>query len=693
MVILNESLRLKKELTFLSVFALSLGATLSSGFFLLPGIAYKEAGPAVVVTYLIALLPLIPGILSKIELSTAMPRAGGVYYFLDRSVGPAVGTIAGIGTWLALALKVAFALVGMGAYLRLFWPELPLNLIAIGLAVLFGIVNWLGAKKSGGTQIALVASTLALLVLFAIRGIPEINADHFSDFFGKGTDAILATAGMVCISYIGLTKIASVSEEVRSPEKTLPRAMFAAMAAATVIYAVGTWIMVGVIPGEDLAGTYTPVADAAKIIAGPVGSITMTIAACLAFVSVANAGILGASRYPLAMARDKIFPAPLQALGRFGTPTFAIALTVVVIVIVIVVFDPLSIAKLAAAFQLLLFAGNCLAVVVMRWSRIESYDPGYRAPLYPYIQLVGIVAPFILISEMGSRPTLFSGGLVAAGALWYLLYARSRVDRRGAMSQIFSKVDHRGGDLDRELRGILKEKGLRDHDPFDETVVRAHVLDAESGMSFEDMVLWASHRVAEQGGGEVEDLVAAFMEGTRTGATPVTGGVALPHVRVTGLEQPEMVIVRTCQGVRIPVGNLAGEIGSSEPIFAVFFLISPQGDPGLHLRLLAQLATRVDEQGFQEQWVSETGGERSLKEILLRDERFISVVIRPEGPTAEIVNIAIRELRLPEGALVALVHRGGEDIVPSGRTMLRAGDRLSIIGEEGAITKVRERFE
>ncbi|MHC4909236.1 MAG: amino acid permease, partial [Planctomycetota bacterium] len=558
MVILNESLRLKKELTFLSVFALSLGATLSSGFFLLPGIAYKEAGPAVVVTYLIALLALIPGILSKIELSTAMPRAGGVYYFLDRSVGPAVGTIAGIGTWLALALKVAFALVGMGAYLRLFWPELPLNLIAIGLAVLFGIVNWLGAKKSGATQIALVASTLALLVLFAIRGIPEINADHFSDFFGKGTDAILATAGMVCISYIGLTKIASVSED-----------------------------MVGVSPGEDLAGTYTPVADAAKIIAGPVGSITMTIAACLAFVSVANAGILGASRYPLAMARDKIFPAPLQALGRFGTPTFAIALTVVVIVIVIVVFDPLSIAKLAAAFQLLLFAGNCLAVVVMRWSRIESYDPGYRAPLYPYVQLVGIVAPFILISEMGSRPTLFSGGLVAAGALWYLLYARSRVGRRGAMSQIFSKVDHRGGDLDRELRGILKEKGLRDHDPFDETVVRAHVLDAESGMSFEDMVLWASHRVAEQGGGEVEDLVAAFMEGTRTGATPVTGGVALPHVRVTGLEQPEMVIVRTCQGVRIPVGNLAGEIGSSEPIFAVFFLISPQGDPGLHLRLLA----------------------------------------------------------------------------------------------------------
>ena len=99
---------LKKELTLLNVYAIATGTTLSAGFFLLPGIAFNEAGPAVVLSYLIAAIPLIPAMFSMAELATAMPRAGGAYYFLDRSMGPFVGTIGGMGTWLALVLKTAF---------------------------------------------------------------------------------------------------------------------------------------------------------------------------------------------------------------------------------------------------------------------------------------------------------------------------------------------------------------------------------------------------------------------------------------------------------------------------------------------------------------------------------------------------------------------------------------------------------
>ena len=93
---------LKKELTILNVYAIATGTTLSAGFFLLPGIACNEAGPAVGLSYMIAAIPLIPAMFSMVELSTAMPRAGGAYYFLDRSMGPFVGTIGGLGTWLAL---------------------------------------------------------------------------------------------------------------------------------------------------------------------------------------------------------------------------------------------------------------------------------------------------------------------------------------------------------------------------------------------------------------------------------------------------------------------------------------------------------------------------------------------------------------------------------------------------------------
>ena len=107
--------RLPKELKLRDVYTIATGATLSAGLFLLPGLAAEQAGPAIVLCYMLAAVPLVPAMLAVVELATAMPRAGGAYYFLDRSLGSLAGTIGGLGTWLALVLKTAFALVGIGA--------------------------------------------------------------------------------------------------------------------------------------------------------------------------------------------------------------------------------------------------------------------------------------------------------------------------------------------------------------------------------------------------------------------------------------------------------------------------------------------------------------------------------------------------------------------------------------------------
>ena len=693
----------KKHLGLFGVFALATGATLSSGFFLLPSYATQIAGPAVVLAYLIAGLLLIPPMLSKIELGTAMPRSGGAYYFLDRSLGPMVGTIGGLGIWLALLLKTAFALVGMSAYIQLFLPaetsDSIYTVIAIGLVVFFGGLNILGAKKTTSFQIVLVVMLLALLGWFLTAGSLEIKPANFSNFLGEGSGNILSAAGLVFISYVGVTKVISVAGEIKNPERNLPLGLFLAIGTAITVYIVGLTVMVGVSGTEgvmyiDGEINLTPVSTVASDITGSsTGGFIMAIAAIFAFLSVANAGILSASRYPLAMSRDHLLPPLLRKVDGKGTPIIGIIVSASFIILVILFLDPLKIAKLASAFQLLMFALLCISVIVMREAKLDSYDPGFRAPFYPWLQIVGTLSCISIICVMGWLPIIFSCGIVVMGIVWYFAYARKRVDRYGAIYHIFERLGRkRFVALDAELREILKEKGLRAHDPFDEIVAKSRVIDAPRGASFEDIVASASQELASLLPATATALSDGFLEGTRVGATPVTGGVALPHLRVPNIEQPLMVIARSRDGITIKIGDVFGGNREEQAIHAIFFLVSPESDPSQHLRLLAQLAGHVDQEGFMPKWLTATTNQ-SMKEILLREDRFASLALISGTATESLVNLPIHKLGFPEDCLVALIHRRGHMVIPRGSTVLEEGDQLTIIGNERGIRALKDQFK
>ena len=692
----NTGTKLKKELRLFDVYALATGATLSAGLFLLPGPAFAEAGPAMVLCYLLAAIPLIPAMLCIVELSTAMPKAGGAYYFLERSLGPLVGTVGGVGTWLALVLKTSFALVGLGAYVALFFdpPEWAVKAIAISFALGFGALNLLGSKKSGKMQRVLVIGLLIVLSAFMALGLPQFEATHFEGFFGKGSDAILATAGMVYISYVGVTNVASVSEEVSDPERNLPRGVFLSLGTALLVYTVCTLILVSVVPADQLAATNTPMADGAAAFAGTAGKVLVSFAAILAFFSVANAGILASSRYPLAMSRDGLMP---EALGRVsksrGAPVTSIVLTVVVIVAIVIGLDPLKIAKLASAFQLLIFALLCGAVIVMRESGLDSYDPGYKAPFYPWLPLFGLMAPFFLIFQMGWLPTIFAGGLVMAGVGWYTFYGKERVKRKGAIFHVFARLgEDRHEGLDTELRGILKEKGLRENDPFESLVMDAVVLDVEEVKDFDHLVNQVAGALAGRTGHSPEVFVKGFTEGTLTGATPVAKGVALPHMHLKEIAGPIIALVRVRNELRFLAGDVFGKTSLTEGVNAAFFLVSPGDDPAQHLRLLAQLASRIDQQDFLDKWLA-AENELALREVFLRDDRYVSVEVTHANRAADWVGQELRVLGLPQGCLVAAVRRHGRTIVPRGHTCLEEGDRLLIFGEPEVIAGLYARFE
>ncbi|MFQ5697560.1 MAG: amino acid permease [Myxococcota bacterium] len=685
--------RLRRELGARDVFAISTGTTLASGFFLLPGLAAEQAGPALVLAYLLAAVPLLPAMLSILELATALPRAGGTYYFLDRSLGPLAGTIGGFGTLLALVLKSAFALIGMGAYLRLFVPELPLAPLAAGVALVLGLLSLLGSRASGRFQVALVAILLGILAVFFGGSLPVVELSRLRGALGVDARAILSTAGLVYVSYIGLTGVVSLSEEVHDPERNLPLGVLVSLATTVVIYVVGTWVMVGVLGAEDLAGDMTAAASVAFKAMGPVAGWTVTGAALLASVSVANAGIMAASRYPLAMSRDHLFPRAFIQIGPRGVPTRAVLATVGWIVAIVLFLDPLEIAEIAGAFQLLVFALLNLAVVVMRESRIESYDPGFRSPLYPWMQIFGMLAPLVLIAGMGIGAVIFTLAVVAGASAWYFSYAHAHVARGGAILHVFERLGRgRFAGLEVELRGILKEKGLRRGDRFEEVVARAQILDLEAPLEFEALVRRAASALADSLGCSADLLARGFLEGTRIGATPVEHGVAIPHLRVPGIEAPELVVVRSRLGLRIDAGTPYGEPRSSDAIRAVFFLVSPEGDASQHLRFLAQLAVRVEEEEFMRSWLAAADA-HGLRDALLHSDRSLSIVLRRGAPSEAWVDRPVSALDLPDGCLLAVVYRGDEGFVPGAETLLYEGDRVLAIGDTAAIDRLRERFE
>ncbi len=700
--------RLERNLRLFDVYVISTGAMISSGFFLLPGLAASYTGPSVVLAYVLAGLLVVPALVSQAELATAMPRAGGAYYFLDRTLGPLVGTIGGIGTWLTLVLKSGFALIGMGAYLQLVL-DVPILPTTIAVTVVFALLNILGTRESTGMLRGLVIALLTIVGFFIVHGVVDVIASQgsvfparrFTPFMTNGVDGMLSTIGLVFVSYIGLTNVASLAEEIEDPERNIPLGMVLALATVTTVYAVGVYVMVAVLGVPVLSESLTPVADAASMftrwLPGSLGLWLMVGAAIAAFVAMANAGILAASRYPLAMARDRLFPDAFSMTGRLGTPVLSILFTCGLLIVFLLLLDVEGVAKLASALQLLIFCLINVAVIVMRESHIESYDPGFRSPLYPWMQLAGVIVPLVLVAEMGWLPVLFSMGVIAACFGWYTYYASSRIEREGALYHVFARLGRRRFEgLEQELRVIMKEKGARAADPFDEVVARALVLDVSEKTPLDDLIRNASIQLASRLPATSMELEESFTRGLQMGGTPVAHGAALLHMKLSDFDASELLVVLCRSGLVVDAaaGEAEQEIareGAVTPIQAMFFLASGKADPGRHLRILAQIASRVEEEGFLAELLG-AADEQKLKEILLRDDRFLSLRIE-SGRRSEVLDgKALRDLYMPDGTLVALIRRGDESIIPRGGTVLRKGDRLTFIGEPRGVRALSEQF-
>lgn len=610
---------LKKELGLLGVFSIAAGAMISSGLFILPGIAFAKAGPAMILSYIIAGLLVIPALLSKAELVTAMPKAGGDYFYITRSMGLAAGTVAGLASWLSLSLKTAFALMGMGIFTLLISPTLStpaIKLIAVALCLVFMLINLLGIKEAGITQILLVLFLIIILGLYVVRGFIDIEPSRFEPFMPNGFGRVLATAGLVFISFGGLTKVASVAEEIKNPKVNVPLGMILAFVIVLGLYVSVAFITVGVLNPDTLKGSLIPISAGAKTFWGIGGVIVTAIAALLAFVSTANAGIMSASRYPLAMSRDEILPVFFSKINkRFNTPHSAIILTTMIMVITILFLDLEALVKAASTMLLLLYMSANLAIIVMRESRLQNYQPSFRAPLYPYLQIVGILGYFFLIYDMGLLTLSMTAIFIGCALLWYLGYVRPRIRRESALMYVVERITDRQivtDTLRDELREVVKEREEIIEDEFDHLVKDALILDFENEMSFDEFIKIAADELGKRHDVLPKKFIKLFIEREKQSCTALRPGLAIPHIIIDGKNEFDVLLVRAKQGIIFP--------DAPEPVHIVFVLVGTRDMRHSHLRALMAIAQIAQQHDFDEKWLS-AATTKDLRDIMLLGTR------------------------------------------------------------------------
>ena len=421
------------------VIIISLSAMLP-GIFVTPTFAAEIMGPGIWLAYLVAASVVLPGALSKSELSSGMPSSGGSYVYLERTYGPLIGTISGLGLWASFLLKSAFSLIGFSAYFIVvttyFDIEMELMTLSMSALVLIVVVNLLGVSKVKAVQAPIVFMTVALLTLICI-------ASFFSDGFDASIpiDGALKTNGwklaeaaaFVFVAYAGVTKVAAIGGEVKNPEKNLPAGILLSLLIATVIYsAIAFLMMAAITPGEqwwiggDGKVVENPIWVFAETVAGTKFGVVAAALSVLTMISMALAGILASSRFLFAMARDNLLPQALEEVNvKFETPHWPIILTGAAMALAIFYVPLKDVVKLASGFKIMIFMMiNSCVIILRQTSKEHDWNPSYKSPMYPYIQLWGIIAGAVLIAFIGNKAFIGAAAAVAAGAATYYLYGR-----------------------------------------------------------------------------------------------------------------------------------------------------------------------------------------------------------------------------------------------------------------------------
>ncbi|MFI7586829.1 amino acid permease [Spongisporangium articulatum] len=414
----HEGEGLKKSVGAGQLTAFGVGAIIGTGIFVVIGEGALTAGPAVVISFVLAAVACVFSALSYAELASSIPVSGSAYTYSYATLGELVAWIIGWDLILEYGVSVAAVAVGWGGNVNEFlqsafgW-QLPdaismspsdggvFNLPAVFIVAVITFLLVRGTRESARANLIMVGIKLLILVFFIVIAFLNFNPSHFDDFSPKGVDGITTAASVIFFAFIGFDAVSTGSEEANNPKRDLPLAIIGSLVICTIFYVLVAAGAIGIASPQTLGGSDAPLAAALRDGAGISWAAgILAFGALVAITSVVLVIMYGQTRIFFAMCRDGLLPRGLATVHpRYGTPA-RLTIGMGVLIAILAALVPLGeIVKLVNIGTLFAFILVNIGVIVLRRTRPDMPRP-YRVPLSPVFPGLGILFALYLMKDL-----------------------------------------------------------------------------------------------------------------------------------------------------------------------------------------------------------------------------------------------------------------------------------------------------
>jgi amino acid transporter len=411
--------RLRRELGLFSTTMLGMGGAICAGVFVTLGYASTLAGTSLILVMVFGGVINLLTMLSFAELGSALPHAGGEYTFVRIAYEGFMPFATGWFEWTSNIFYASFSALGFGNLLSYVFPGVNVPLVAVVTILAFTLLNIKGIKEAGLVEAGMVLVLLCILVAFIARGLSTPSVTDLTISSPQGLFGLLRASAFVFVVYLGGEAIVAAQAEIKSPEKTISRAIVISCLALIVIYTLITFVVFRTVTPEELASQASPLSFVADRLMGGVGVVLITFAGVMAALTSVNTSIMAQARVAYAMGRDGYFPSWCHRLhGSYCTPYLATALGSSVAVAT-ALLGGINFVTYATDFGFIMgFIFVNLALMSLR-SKMPLLKRPFRVPLYPVTPILGLATSLLLIAFLDATTLIMGAILLVVGGVIY----------------------------------------------------------------------------------------------------------------------------------------------------------------------------------------------------------------------------------------------------------------------------------